>query len=360
MALIAPKVVVTLGNFATRLLLDTDQGITKVRGPSYPMGAAQLVPTFHPAAALRGGGVVLAQMRADLVRAKQLMGLAHVTGPSSVLADHLGRTPPGSGRRPGRPLRARRRPAALRRPRGRQDDLRPGLRPGPRRRRAGHQPHLHPGPPLRGARPARPGCARCCTPTSTGSSTWRRSPTSGSASWSRTAAWPSSSGGRRPSRSSATGALPLLLEADPDDEDRRTVTVSAAGTSWADRWDGAGAAPWPRGRRPGEPAGRRDRHRPGRAPPCCADDGSVAERSHLGRPGPRRAAGPDDRGGVRPGRVPARRPRGPGRRHRSRALHRTAGRGGDGQGARPGPRPRDPRGDQPRRPGRRGPASRRR
>ncbi|HEY5108901.1 MAG TPA: uracil-DNA glycosylase, partial [Acidimicrobiales bacterium] len=73
-AVIAPKVVVTLGNFATKLLLDTDQGITKVRGTSYPMGAAQLVPTFHPAAALRGGGVVLAQMRADLVRAKQLMG----------------------------------------------------------------------------------------------------------------------------------------------------------------------------------------------------------------------------------------------------------------------------------------------
>ena len=75
-ALIAPKVVVTLGNFATKLLLDTDQGITKLRGAAYPMGGAQLVPTFHPAAALRGGGVVLAQMRADLVRAKQLIGLA--------------------------------------------------------------------------------------------------------------------------------------------------------------------------------------------------------------------------------------------------------------------------------------------
>jgi len=74
--LIAPSVVVTLGNFATRLLLDTDQGITKLRGASYPLGATTLVPTFHPAAALRGGGVVLAQMRADLVRAKQLMGRA--------------------------------------------------------------------------------------------------------------------------------------------------------------------------------------------------------------------------------------------------------------------------------------------
>ena len=74
--LIAPAVVVTLGNFATKLLLDTDQGITKVRGASYPVGSVQLVPTFHPAAALRGGGVVLAQMRADFVRAKQLIGAA--------------------------------------------------------------------------------------------------------------------------------------------------------------------------------------------------------------------------------------------------------------------------------------------
>ncbi|MGI8793371.1 MAG: uracil-DNA glycosylase, partial [Acidimicrobiales bacterium] len=33
--LIEPRVIVTLGNFATRLLLDTDQGITKVRGKVY-------------------------------------------------------------------------------------------------------------------------------------------------------------------------------------------------------------------------------------------------------------------------------------------------------------------------------------
>ncbi len=72
--LIAPKVVVTLGNFATKLLLDTDKGITTVRGASYPIGSLQLVPTYHPAAALRSGGVVVAEMRADLIRAKQLLG----------------------------------------------------------------------------------------------------------------------------------------------------------------------------------------------------------------------------------------------------------------------------------------------
>jgi uracil-DNA glycosylase len=72
--LIRPVVVVTLGNFATKLLLETELGITKVRGKSYPMGACQLVPTYHPAAALRSGGVVVAEMRADLIRAKQLLG----------------------------------------------------------------------------------------------------------------------------------------------------------------------------------------------------------------------------------------------------------------------------------------------
>jgi uracil-DNA glycosylase len=71
--LIDPKVVVTLGNFATKLLLQTTEGITRVRGRSYPFRRGVLVPTYHPAAVLRSGGESLAQMRADLVRAKQLL-----------------------------------------------------------------------------------------------------------------------------------------------------------------------------------------------------------------------------------------------------------------------------------------------
>lgn len=73
LAAIAPAVVVTLGNFATRALLGTTEGVTRLRGRSFPFGDAVLVPTFHPAFALRGGGVVLAQMRADLVRAKRAL-----------------------------------------------------------------------------------------------------------------------------------------------------------------------------------------------------------------------------------------------------------------------------------------------
>jgi DNA polymerase len=71
--LIAPRVIVTLGNFASKLLLDTDEGITRLRGRTYGYRDAVLVPTFHPAAVLRGGGEAMARMRSDLVRAKQAL-----------------------------------------------------------------------------------------------------------------------------------------------------------------------------------------------------------------------------------------------------------------------------------------------
>jgi uracil-DNA glycosylase len=71
-----PAVVVSLGNVATRVLLGTDEGISALRGRTHPWRGRVLVPTFHPAYALRGGGAVVAQMRADLVRAKQALAAA--------------------------------------------------------------------------------------------------------------------------------------------------------------------------------------------------------------------------------------------------------------------------------------------
>ncbi len=68
--LIRPKVVVTLGRFASQWLLETTEGINKLRGRSYPFAHGVLIPTLHPAAALRGGPNPLAQMRSDFVRAK--------------------------------------------------------------------------------------------------------------------------------------------------------------------------------------------------------------------------------------------------------------------------------------------------
>jgi uracil-DNA glycosylase family 4 len=63
--LIDPKVVVTLGNFSTRLLLKREVGITRLRGQVYPWWNRYLVPTFHPAAVLRGGGRSMDQIRED-------------------------------------------------------------------------------------------------------------------------------------------------------------------------------------------------------------------------------------------------------------------------------------------------------
>jgi DNA polymerase len=71
--LIDPSVIVTLGNFSTKLLLETTQGIRALRGQAFERGRARIVPTYHPAYVLRAGGEAMAEMRADLVRAKRLM-----------------------------------------------------------------------------------------------------------------------------------------------------------------------------------------------------------------------------------------------------------------------------------------------
>ncbi len=90
--LVDPEVVVTLGNVATRLLLGTREGITRLRGVEHPFGPAVLVPTLHPSAVLRGGGAALARARADFVTVKRV--LARRSGARRPAA-------PGSGSRAG-------------------------------------------------------------------------------------------------------------------------------------------------------------------------------------------------------------------------------------------------------------------
>jgi uracil-DNA glycosylase family 4 len=76
-AFIEPRVVVTLGNFATKLLLDTKDGITRLRGREFPFrDRAVLIPVFHPSAVLRNGGAALAQARADFVTIKRALASA--------------------------------------------------------------------------------------------------------------------------------------------------------------------------------------------------------------------------------------------------------------------------------------------
>jgi uracil-DNA glycosylase family 4 len=75
--LIEPRVVCTLGNFATKLLTDRPEGITKVHGVPQPLElgdrAVSLYPIFHPAAALYTPAM-LEQLRADFARIPALLG----------------------------------------------------------------------------------------------------------------------------------------------------------------------------------------------------------------------------------------------------------------------------------------------
>ena len=71
--LVDPKVVITVGNFSTKLLLNTTIGITKTRGQAYAWWGRYLVPTFHPAAALRGGQRVADDIRSDIAIVRSLL-----------------------------------------------------------------------------------------------------------------------------------------------------------------------------------------------------------------------------------------------------------------------------------------------
>ena len=74
--LIEPKVVCTLGNFATKLLTRSSRGITSVRGrpQEHELGARKLrvYPLLHPAAGLRTPAVK-AQLHEDFARLPELL-----------------------------------------------------------------------------------------------------------------------------------------------------------------------------------------------------------------------------------------------------------------------------------------------
>ena len=89
--LIDPVVVITLGNFSTKLLLRTQVGITRMRGTAYEWWGRYLVPTFHPAAALRGGERVTDDIRSDLALVRSLIDgrlTTATTGDPGTETDH--------------------------------------------------------------------------------------------------------------------------------------------------------------------------------------------------------------------------------------------------------------------------------
>jgi len=74
--LIEPRVVCTLGNFATKLLSGSPQGITRLRGTpqTHTFGSVtvQLFPIYHPAAALYTPAM-LDMLRSDFGRIPSLL-----------------------------------------------------------------------------------------------------------------------------------------------------------------------------------------------------------------------------------------------------------------------------------------------
>jgi uracil-DNA glycosylase family 4 len=95
-----PEVIVTLGNFATRFITGLQIGITKARGQLFDYQGATVVPTFHPAAALRGGRFggmsPVDAIRADLATVRRILdekrarGIASGEAETGVPSEQLG------------------------------------------------------------------------------------------------------------------------------------------------------------------------------------------------------------------------------------------------------------------------------
>ncbi|MGH2739978.1 MAG: uracil-DNA glycosylase [Actinomycetota bacterium] len=75
--LVDPKVIVTLGNFATRFVLEKPAAISRVRGERHVWKGRTVIPTYHPAAVLHGGGDASPTMKglqADFASIKEALG----------------------------------------------------------------------------------------------------------------------------------------------------------------------------------------------------------------------------------------------------------------------------------------------
>lgn len=70
--LVKPKVILALGTPAARTLLDTREGITRLRGRIFPRHGARCVPSFHPAYLLRNPAAKR-ESWADLKLVKELL-----------------------------------------------------------------------------------------------------------------------------------------------------------------------------------------------------------------------------------------------------------------------------------------------
>ena len=74
---IRPRVVGTLGNFSTRVLLGTREGITALRGRTFVRKGFRIVPMYHPAAALHNGAL-RSEIERDFDRLEALLARSQI------------------------------------------------------------------------------------------------------------------------------------------------------------------------------------------------------------------------------------------------------------------------------------------
>ena len=86
--LIRPKVICTLGNFSTQLLLGQKVGITKVRGQAFDRGSFVVVPMLHPAAALHRESMLQA-VKEDFRNLRTILDRGVPSGSSGTKSDQL-------------------------------------------------------------------------------------------------------------------------------------------------------------------------------------------------------------------------------------------------------------------------------
>lgn len=72
-ALIDPDVICTLGSFATKTILATDDAIGKLRGKVHIRGELVIIPTYHPSYILRNGGKPMPTVKGDFQLIKQVL-----------------------------------------------------------------------------------------------------------------------------------------------------------------------------------------------------------------------------------------------------------------------------------------------
>ena len=85
--MIRPKLVCTLGNWATQTLLERKVGITKVRGQAFYLKDFVLFPLLHPAAALHQGSM-LEPLKEDFKKLREFLDRNSKPAPTTASLQH--------------------------------------------------------------------------------------------------------------------------------------------------------------------------------------------------------------------------------------------------------------------------------